>query len=275
MPAPVFSCPHAEHQFDIREPVVVCVHLVYLIRWRHSAPILRVILFHGGEGREHTENPTLDKTIRERPNRADKNGAIIVPPLVSPCVPPPVPLTARHATRHGIAELPTPRPHDTHTATPRHATPPRTYQPRTRLPATPPTTRPHDPPPDTTDGTNTKGSDGTTRKDETAREHELTKTAQQDNTNTIRPTPRNAETRRDDKTGREAKRQRRHENANPRDTNGTPTRDDKTRRETERQHERETKRSDMRIALPPPPTAHRPPASIYDATTTGQHAKTS
>lgn len=52
MPAPVFLCPHAEHQFDIMEPVAICVRIVYPIRRHHSAPILRGIFSHGGEGRE-------------------------------------------------------------------------------------------------------------------------------------------------------------------------------------------------------------------------------
>ena len=140
IPAPVFSCPHAEHQFDIREPAVVCVHLAHLIRWRHSAPILHVILFHGGEGRELTENPTQDKTIRERPNRADKNGAIIVPPPVSPFAPPPIPLTPHHAPHDTTSpnRQPTHRhaTHtDTHAATPHHtATPPCRYDATTPHP---------------------------------------------------------------------------------------------------------------------------------------------
>lgn len=159
-PPPFFSCPHAEHQFDIREPVVVCVHLVYLIRWRHSAPILRVILFHGGEGRELTESPTLDKTIRERPNRADKNGAIIVPPLVSPFAPPPIPLTPHHAPHDTTSPNRQPTRHpathtDTHAATPHHtATPPCRYDATTLRRHT--QTATNTPPSDTPDGTNTK-----------------------------------------------------------------------------------------------------------------------
>lgn len=81
-------------------------------------------------------------TTRERPKRADKNGASIVPPIISPYVPPPIPLTARHATRHGITEPPhaTTRRLASHTAT-HIATPCYTASnPSTthRLPATPP-----------------------------------------------------------------------------------------------------------------------------------------
>ena len=47
----VFICCYSKHQFDIMVPVRFCVRIVCSMQWRHSAPILRGIFFHGGEGR--------------------------------------------------------------------------------------------------------------------------------------------------------------------------------------------------------------------------------
>ena len=47
MPAPAFLCPHTEHQFDIREPVAVCVRIVDVPVRGNSAPLLRGIFSHG------------------------------------------------------------------------------------------------------------------------------------------------------------------------------------------------------------------------------------
>lgn len=160
MPAPVFSCPHAEHQFDIREPVVVCVHLVYLIRWRHSAPILRVILFHGGEGRELTESPTLDKTIRERPNRADKNAPhrpaprLAIRPALHPALHPAHGTPRRTTRHHRTANRHAATPRTPTRTPPRHTTPPHRHAAMTLRRHT--QTATNTPPSDTPDGTNTK-----------------------------------------------------------------------------------------------------------------------
>lgn len=192
-------------------------------------------------------------TTWEQPKRADKNGAstvsLLISPCVSPCVPPSVPLTPRHATlrhtkRHRRIADTTPR------TSQRHATPPAPRRPATtaqrrNIPRRPNAIRharrdEHEESDDKTrqDGTRTQADkNGATRQ----RGHE---------------TPDDTERR--DKTGREAereaKRQRRHENANPRDTNGTPTRDDKTRRETGRQYERNaaTRRGTGRDETPSP-----------------------
>lgn len=167
--------------------------------------------------------------------------------------------TPRYATRNGIAELPTPRPAH------RNATPHR------QRPAAPPQRHnaaiSHDDPTpfDTHGGTSMKRA--TTRQDKTAREHKLTKTAQQDNADTRRPTTRNAETRRDEKrnekrnanadtrtpthetrTGRQHETIRRDEKRDA-NTNETLPRDeerDETKRHRPARPRRETKRNDMR-----------------------------
>lgn len=159
----------------------------------------------------------------------------IVPPLVSPHVQPLVPQhTPRHTTRqHRTAHryATTPRSHDTHTATPHHtASNPSTTH---HLPP-----RPNDPPPDTPlsdthDGTNTNRTTATTRQDETARKHELTKTAQQDNADTRTPIKKKRR-KRDKNTGRETGRETRR-----------PPQDEKTKRHRPASPRRETKRNDM------------------------------
>lgn len=96
------------------------------------------------------------------------------------------------------------------------------------------------------------------------RENELTKTAQQDNADTRRPTTQDAYTRR--KAKREARRQRRYENTNPRDTNGTLTRDerrDERRDETLSPHPLDTRDEKKRHTMPSPPPHGTPPAGIY------------
>lgn len=185
----------------------------------------------------------------------------------------------------------TPRPTTRHHRTARRpATPPRIayhhatpISPAPRQPRTAPPQRHNGPTPfDTHDGTSTKRTTAAARKDETTREHELTKTAQQDNTDTRRPTTRDADTR------RETERRHRHDKQNA----DTKTLTHETR--TGRQHGtiNKTRSGTKRNAIIPPtryerrkettceditapPTAYRPPASIYDAATTGQHAKTS
>lgn len=184
----------------------ICVRIVYLLRRRHSAPILRVILSHGGEGRELPEDPHCVMATRERPERADKNGAPLVPQY-----------TPRHTTRHHrtacrpASHIDTPRcpHHGNHAPPPRNAT----------------TTRRH--PTRTTERTRREQT-AATRTDETTRELELTKTAQQDKHQ--HETPDNTERSHETRSGtptptRQAK--RRYENANQLDTNGTPIRDER------------------------------------------------
>ena len=153
----------------------------------------------------------------------------------------PAPRPAIHTTPHDTAS---PNRPPTRIAY-RHATAACTPATTNRRVATLTTTRRH---PTRTTGQTHKEATTTTKKDETTREHELTKTVQQDNTDT--------------------KRQRRHEKRNPdtgRETRRCEKQDADTRRKTGRQHEtegrdersetkrhhpahpiRETKRNDMR-----------------------------
>lgn len=120
-PPRFFLCPHTEQQFDKREPVAVCVRIVDVPVRGNSAPILHGILFHGGEGRELPEDPRRSMATRERLNRADKNGASIVPPLVSPLVPH---RTLRHTHRIIRSPIATSSP------SPHHDIPHASRQPR-------------------------------------------------------------------------------------------------------------------------------------------------
>lgn len=93
-----------------------------------------------------------------------------------------------------------------------------------------------------TDGTNTNRTTAATRPDETAREHELTKTAQQDNADTRTPTH---ETR----TGR-------HHETKGETKSGTPPRDeerDDERDETPSPRPPYTRNEKKRHAMPSPP----------------------
>lgn len=208
MPAPVFSCPHTEHQFDIREPVRF-VFILYIpsdgVILRHSCVLYSLTV---GKAENSPRAPCEVMTTWERPERADKNGASLVPPPISPCVPPPPSSRSRHTTPHDTASPNRPPLRIAY----RHATLPAPRQPRTAPPPRPNDQTPNTPPSDTHNKTNTQIATAATRQDETARENELTKTAQQDNADTKRTTTRDDDTRR--KAKRKAKRQRRPDKRN-------------------------------------------------------------
>ena len=143
----------------------------------------------------------------ERPNRADKNGAPLVPPLVPPRTP-------RHTPR--ITEPPTPRPAATHRISPRHTRPPHGKS----RPVPPQRSKRHNATRHARRDETRIETTAATRKDETTRQDELTKTAQQDNTDTERQhetAGRNADTERQSKktqTGRPHETEKRDKNAN-------------------------------------------------------------
>lgn len=156
-PPPFFSCPHAEHQFDIRTPVWIMSISCIPCDGVNLRPSCVVSYSTVEKAENFSRIPCWTKTTRERPNRADKNGATIIPLLVPPFVPPLVPLTAHHATRHDIIEPPAATPtHHASRHAPRHAhrhatqhrlvpinhTPPRHHAPTTRRQTRRHTTRP-------------------------------------------------------------------------------------------------------------------------------------
>lgn len=57
--APIFSCRVIRTSVRYTASYAHCVHIVYLIRWHHSAPRVRVIFSHGGEGREPLAGPMV------------------------------------------------------------------------------------------------------------------------------------------------------------------------------------------------------------------------
>lgn len=93
-----------------------CVRIVYLARRRHSAPHLRDILFHGGEGRDlmSCRPPSWIYAAMERQNELAKT-ARSVSPLVPFCVVPPrlvlcvsflrLVMSSRSSSRHRLVAM--------------------------------------------------------------------------------------------------------------------------------------------------------------------------
>ena len=85
---PLFSCPVYRTSVRYKGTRCNCVRLVYLVRWRHSAPRFRDILSHGGEGRDLL-TPPLEwiYAATDRQNELTKTARMVSSHIMSaPCV---------------------------------------------------------------------------------------------------------------------------------------------------------------------------------------------